>query len=85
VLTSVLYRYAVLAVGGHQLMAFRSDYVETTLFGSRGHIPQMVTVALVGGDGRPLGVSNCVVYWETLMPDPPRPGWGSPVAWDAFV
>ena len=35
---------------------------------------QNFSQALVGADGRPLGVSNSVVYWETLMADPPRPG-----------
>ena len=35
---------------------------------------QNFSQALVGADGRPLGVSNSVVYWETLMSDPPRPG-----------
>jgi len=52
-------------------MAFQDDFLETTMFGARGHIPQMLTVALVGGDGRPLGVSNSVVFWETQMASPP--------------
>jgi hypothetical protein len=56
-----------------QLMAFQDDFLETTMFGARGHIPQMLTVALVGGDGRPLGVSNSVVFWETQMASPPVP------------
>ena len=55
-------------------MAFQSAYIETTLMGSRGHVPQIIVAALVGADGRPLGVSNSVVYWETLMADPPQPG-----------
>jgi hypothetical protein len=66
--------YAVLAAGGHQVVAFQGPYIETMLMGTRGHVPQLIIAALVGADGRPLGVSNSVVYWETWMPDPPRPG-----------
>eukprot|EP00961_Rhodomonas_salina_P257256 3476619-Rhodomonas_salina.1 len=47
---------------------------ETALFGARGHIPQNIIVSLIGDDGRPLGIVNNVVFWETHMPHPPRPG-----------
>ena len=66
--------YAVLTAGGHQVMAFQESRLETALMGTRGHVPQMVSVALVANNGRPLGISNSVVYWETWMPDPPRLG-----------